>query len=182
MCECERVFYAPVNMTLRRKMDYPVNVVLLHQRLHRFIIADVCLYKRIILLTLYVLQVCQIPCIRQLVKVDDAVFGVLVYEQAYHMRAYETGSARYDDVSLVFHDSCVVNPLIKTCFAIHGLLPSKTWPFATQFAVFCKAFLKSLIFNALRKWIQLTLSMRPCSSCKSPASPSNKGFSARKSP
>ena len=139
ICESKRVFYAPVNVALGCKVDYPVNVVLLHQRLHRFIIADVRLYKRIILLALDVLQVCQISCIRQLVEVDNVVFGVFVYEQSYNVRAYKTRSAGYDDVSLVFHDFCIVKLSIKSCFVKDDLSACNSRPFVLQYVPFYNA-------------------------------------------
>ena len=90
-------------MALGRKVDYPVHIILFHQRLHRFIVTDVGFYKDIILLALNVFQVGQISCIRQFVEVDDAVFRVFVHEKAYHVRTDESGTARYHYISLKFH-------------------------------------------------------------------------------
>ena len=90
-------------MTFGCQVDDTVDVVFHHQRLDCLVVADVGFHEHIVLLACYVLEVRQVAGIRQLVEVDDAVFGVFVYEQAYHMRADESRSACYHDVSLEFH-------------------------------------------------------------------------------
>ena len=78
-------------MTLCRQVDDAVHMMLLHHFLHLLIVADVRFHEYIVFLVLDVLQVRQIPCIRQLVQVDDAVFRILVHEEANHMAADESG-------------------------------------------------------------------------------------------
>ena len=85
-------------------MDYSVHVVVLHQLLYSPVIADVGLYKHVVLLALDVLQVGKVAGIGQLVEVDNAVLGILVYEQAHYVGADEARSACDDYVTLEFHD------------------------------------------------------------------------------
>ena len=65
--ESDGVFYAPVHVAFGGKVDDAVHAVLLHQRLHRPVVADVRLYEGIVLLVLHVFQVGKITGIRQLV-------------------------------------------------------------------------------------------------------------------
>ena len=104
MGEREGVLYRAVDVALRRQVDDAVHVILRHQRLHRPVIADVGLHEGVVLLVLHVLQVRQVAGVGQLIQVDDVVLGVLVHEKAYHVASDEARAARYDDVSLVFHD------------------------------------------------------------------------------
>ena len=90
-------------MALGSKVYYAVDVVVGHQLLYRFIVADVRLHEHVVLLILNVLQVCQVAGVSQLVEVDNPVLRVLVDEQAHYVRADEAGSARYHYVTLEFH-------------------------------------------------------------------------------
>ena len=74
-------------------MDDTVYLILLHQFQHLVIVADICLDKYIVRLVLNVLQIRQVAGVGQFVQVDDAVFRILVHEQAYHVAADETGTA-----------------------------------------------------------------------------------------
>lgn len=89
----ERIFDGAVHMAFSCQMDDTVYLIQLHQFLHLFIVADVCFYKHIIRPVLNVLQVRQVPRIRQLVQVDDAVFGILVHEQSHHVAANKSCTA-----------------------------------------------------------------------------------------
>ena len=92
-CKGERVLDAAVHVTLCRQVDDAVHVILLHHFLHLFVVADVRFHEHIVFLVLDILQVRQVSCIRQLVQVDDAVFRILVHEEANHMAADESGTA-----------------------------------------------------------------------------------------
>lgn len=92
-CKGERVLDAAVHVTLCRQVDDAVHVILLHHLLHLLVVADVRFHEHIVFLVLNVLQVCQVSRIRQLVQVDDAVFRILVHEEANHMAADESGTA-----------------------------------------------------------------------------------------
>ena len=104
MGEGERVLDRAVYVALGCKVDYSVHVVVLHQLLYSLIIADVGLDEHVVLLVLHVLQVGKVAGIGQLVEVDDAVLGILVYEQAHYVGADEARSACDDYVTLEFHD------------------------------------------------------------------------------
>ena len=92
-CKGKRVLDAAVHVTLRRQVNDAVHVIQLHQLLHLLIVADVRLYEHIVRLVLNVLQVRQVPRIRQLVQVDDTVLRILVHEQAHHVAANKSGTA-----------------------------------------------------------------------------------------
>ena len=49
----------------------------------------------------------RIASVCQLVEVDYAIGGVFVDEQTYHVGAYETGSSRYQYISLRHHISFI---------------------------------------------------------------------------
>lgn len=89
----EWIFDAAVHVAFGGQVNDTVYVVLLHHFLHLLVIADVCLHEDIVLLVLDVFQVGQVTGIRQLVQVDDAVFRILVHEEANHMAADESGTA-----------------------------------------------------------------------------------------
>ena len=72
-------------MALGGEVDYSVDVVLRHQRLDCFVVANVGLHEHVVFLVLNVLEVGQVACIRQLVEVDDAVLRIFVHEQAYYV-------------------------------------------------------------------------------------------------
>lgn len=92
-CKGKRILDAAVHVTLRRQVNDAVHVIQLHQLLHLLIVADVRLYEHIVRLVLNVLQVRQVPRIRQLVQVDDTVLRILVHEQAHHVAANKSGTA-----------------------------------------------------------------------------------------
>ena len=101
----ERIFDAAVHVAFGGQVDDTVYVVLLHHFLHLVIVADVCLHEDIVFLVLDVFQVGQVTGIRQLVQIDDAVFRILVYEEANHVAADETGTTGNQDIAFeIFHD------------------------------------------------------------------------------
>ena len=81
-------------MALGREVYHPVDGVLAEELSHPLVVADIGLYESVVRGVLDVREVGQIAGIGQFVEVDDAVSGVLVYEQAYHMASDEAGAAR----------------------------------------------------------------------------------------
>ena len=80
-------------MTLCCQMNNAIHFLLLHQRINRVKVADIGLYKTIIRLILYVLQVGQITRISQLVHIDNAILWILVDKKSYHMATNKSGTA-----------------------------------------------------------------------------------------
>ena len=93
--EGEGVFYRAVHVTFGRQMDNTVNLVFSDYPPHRFDVGDISLYECIIRLILYILEICEIPGIRELVEIYNPIIGIFVYEQSHHMAAYKSGSAGY---------------------------------------------------------------------------------------
>ena len=77
-----------------------IHLLLLHEGIEGLEVADVHAHELVVGAVLHVLQVGKIAGIGEFVQVDDIVVGVLVHEQAYHMAAYESGSAGDDYASL----------------------------------------------------------------------------------
>ena len=92
--EGERVPDRSVDMAFGREVYHPVDGILPEELPHPLVVADIGLYESVVRGVLDVREVGQIARIGQLVEVDDAVSGVLVYEQAYHMAPDEAGAAR----------------------------------------------------------------------------------------
>ena len=106
LCKDKRVLDAPVNMALCRKMNYAFNIVVLKSLLHKFKIADVSLYKRVILIFLYILQILKVSRISQLVKINDVNFGIFLHKQSYYAGANESCSSGYH---YCFHKAMLIN-------------------------------------------------------------------------
>ena len=75
------------------EMDDTVNLLALHQLVESGEVANVDLHELVVWLFLDVLQVSQIARIGELVEVDDFIFGIFVYKEAYNMRANKTCSS-----------------------------------------------------------------------------------------
>lgn len=101
--ECERVLDGTVYMAFGSQVDNAVDPLFLHQTVEGVEITDVHLHEPVVGAVLYVLQVGQIAGVGQLVKVDDAIIRILVYEQAHDVAAYESGTAGDHYGSLKFH-------------------------------------------------------------------------------
>ena len=67
-------------MRLRCKVDNSVNFILLHQGEHELKITDISLDKHIIRVILDICKIGKVPCIGQLVDIDDAIVRILVYK------------------------------------------------------------------------------------------------------
>ena len=74
-------------------MDNTINVVLLEKLCHTLIVADISLYECIIRLILNIFEIGQIARIGQLVKVNDMIFGILLYKKTYYVAADKTCTA-----------------------------------------------------------------------------------------
>ena len=92
LCKGEGVPDASVHMAFGRKVDYAIDLILLHQRVEGVEVTDVHADEAVVGAVLNVPEVGQIAGIGQLVQIDDSVIRILVDEQPYHMAAYETGS------------------------------------------------------------------------------------------
>ena len=75
--------------------------------------------KDIVWLVLHVVQVGKVAGIRQFVEIDDAVVGIFVYHQAYHVRSDKSGSTGHDYVAFIIahlsDSSCVMHFFRDAC-------------------------------------------------------------------
>ena len=71
------------------KVDDAINVFVLHELVERIEVANVHLHELVVGLILDVLEVGEIACISELIEVDDVVFWVFVYEEAYNVTSDE---------------------------------------------------------------------------------------------
>ena len=83
-------------MTLGCKVDNVINLILLHKRKHGVKVADVRLNKGVVWLVFYILEICKVTRVSELVKVDDSVVRVFVYKETNYVAANETSTASYD--------------------------------------------------------------------------------------
>ena len=72
-------------MALCCKVDDAVDVLVLHQLVEGIEVADVHPDELVVRLVLDVLEVGEVAGIGQLVKIDDLVLGIFVYEESYDM-------------------------------------------------------------------------------------------------
>ncbi len=103
----EGILDTTVHMTLCCQMDDTVHLLVLHQLVERIEITNVHLHKLVVGLVLDILEISQIPRIRQLVKVDDVVIRVFVHKQAHHMtsnKACATGNYNRSLHILLFYN------------------------------------------------------------------------------
>ena len=80
-------------MRLCRKVDDTVHLLVLHELVEGVEVADIHLHELIVRHTFHILQIGEVAGISKLVKVDDIVLGVLVYEKSHYMAADEAGAA-----------------------------------------------------------------------------------------
>ena len=80
-------------MRLGSKVDYAVDLLVLHQLVEGIEIADVHLDELVVRLVFYILEVGKVTGVGKLVKVDDIVLRILVYEESYDMTSNESGTA-----------------------------------------------------------------------------------------
>ena len=86
-------------MGLRRQMDHPVDMLLLHEGQYALEIADIHLDETVVGPVLDILEVREIARVSELVQVDDPVVRILVHEQPHDMAADEAGAAGNEDGS-----------------------------------------------------------------------------------
>lgn len=101
--EGERILDGAVHVTLGRKVDDAINLLVLHQLVEGIEVADVHLDELVVRLVLDVLEVSEVAGISQLVEVDDVVLGVFVHEEAHYVRANETGTTGDNYIFHIFH-------------------------------------------------------------------------------
>ena len=84
-------------MALGCEMDDTGHMLLLHEGIDGIKIADVRTHKAVVGFILNIFEVREIARVGQLIHIDDAVLGVLVHEETYHMTSDKSGSAGDDD-------------------------------------------------------------------------------------
>ena len=72
-------------MALGSKVNNAVNLLALHQIVEGLEVADIHLHKLIVWLRLYILEVCEVTRVGELIEIDNIVLRVLIYKQAHHM-------------------------------------------------------------------------------------------------
>ena len=80
-------------MGLGCKVDNPVDLLVLHQFIDTFEVADVHLDKLVVRLVLYVLEIGKIACVGELVQIDNPVVRILIHEKPYYVGADKAGPA-----------------------------------------------------------------------------------------
>ena len=85
LSESEWILDTSIYMALGSEMDDAIHLVVLHQFQHQVEIADVTLNESIVRLVLDVLEVSQVACVCQLVKVDDVILRIFVHEKSYYV-------------------------------------------------------------------------------------------------
>jgi hypothetical protein len=83
-------------------VDDAIDLLVLHELVEGVEVADVHADKLVVGTTLDIFQVRQVASVGQLIKVDNLILGILVYEKAYYVATYETSTAGDDNISL-FH-------------------------------------------------------------------------------
>lgn len=95
----EGVLDTAVDMTLGCKVDDAIDLLVLHQLVEGFEVADIHLDKLIVGATLDILQVGEVAGIGELIKIDNLIFGIFVDEQTYNMTPYKSGTAGDDNAT-----------------------------------------------------------------------------------
>ena len=80
-------------MALGGKVDDVVEIVLLEQALHQFLVADVALHEHMAGVTLHVLQVFQVAGVGQLIQVDQQDLRVFLEHIMHKVGTNKTGAA-----------------------------------------------------------------------------------------
>ena len=83
------------------KMNDAIYLLILHQLVESVEVADVHLHELVVGLILDVLEVGEIASISELIEVDDVVFWVFVYEEAYNVTSDEASTS--SDYYVSFH-------------------------------------------------------------------------------
>ncbi len=84
-------------MALGSQMDDTIDLLVLHQLVESIEVANIHLHELVVGLVLHIFKVSQVASVCQLVKVDDVIFRILVYEKAHHMATNKACTAsNYD--------------------------------------------------------------------------------------
>ena len=100
--EGERILDRAVHVAFCSKVDNTIDFFILHKLVECIEIANIHLHELVVRLTFDILKIRKVPCVRELVEVDNFVFGILVHEKAHYMtsdKACTTGD--YD----ILHNS-----------------------------------------------------------------------------
>jgi len=82
-----------IHMRFSSQVDHPLKTVLLKELLNKIPVDDVTPDKGVMRQVLHVLQISQVTCISQLIKVHHPVTRILVYKQPNHMGTNESGAS-----------------------------------------------------------------------------------------
>ena len=130
-CKGKRILDTAVYMTFRSQVDNSINMILLHQFQHLFIITDVCLDESIVFLVLNILQVGQVARIGQLVQIDDMILRIFVHEKSYHMAADKSGTTGDQDVAFEIH-----NIILRIIHLLIFILTIQVFRESIQYGIF----------------------------------------------
>ena len=115
LCEGEGVLNRAVHMAFGSKVDNAVNLLVLHQLIESLEVADIHPHELVVGLILDIFEVCEVARIGEFVEVDDAVLGILVYEQPHNVRANKTRTASDNNITLC-HNSLLIFKILNTFF------------------------------------------------------------------
>ena len=95
----EGILDATVYMTLGSKVDDAIDLLILHELIEGFVVADIHLDELIVGASLDILQIGEVTGIGELIEIDNLIFGILVDEQTYNMTPYKSGTAGDDNAT-----------------------------------------------------------------------------------
>ena len=115
-----RILDGAVHMALGGKVDDVVEIVLLEQALHQFLVADVALHEHMAGVTLHVLQVFQVAGVGQLIQVDQQDLRVFLEHIMHKVGTNKTGAAGdqigfHKFISSKFHCSKSLSVIAARC-------------------------------------------------------------------
>ena len=84
------------------QVDDAIDMLIMHQLVERIEVANIHLHELVVGLILDVLEISQVASISELIEVDDVVFGIFVYEQAYNVTSDEASTSGYNYISFHF--------------------------------------------------------------------------------
>ena len=81
-------------MTLRCKVDYTIDIVLLEKSIYSLKITYIGLYEGVVGFILYIFQVSEVTRICQFIEVDDILLEIFIYKETNYMASNKTCTAR----------------------------------------------------------------------------------------
>lgn len=100
--ESEGILDGAVHMGFGSKMDDAVNLLVLHQLIHAFKVADVHTNELIVRLVLNVLEVGEVASVCQLIEVNNLIVRIFVHKKPDDMATDESSTAGNEDSSFHF--------------------------------------------------------------------------------